>query len=75
MRQQERVLSYMQAYGSISSWEAFRDLGVTRLAAVIFKLKHKGHTINARTESAKNRYGEAVHFTRYTLGGENIGKA
>ena len=71
MRQQDRVLKYMQAYGSISSWEAFRDLGVTRLAAVIYKLKHNGgHIITARTESAKNRYGEAVHFARYILGGE-----
>lgn len=70
MRQQDRVLSYMQAYGSISSWEAFRDLGVTRLAAVIFKIKRQGHTITTKTETAKNRYGEAVHFARYILGGE-----
>ena len=70
MRQQDRVLSYMQAYGSISSWEAFRDLGVTRLAAVIFKIKRNGHAITTKTETAKNRYGEAVHFARYILGGE-----
>ena len=71
MRQQDRVLSYMQAYGSISSWEAFRDLGVTRLAAVIYKLKNdKGVTITAKMETGKNRRGEAVHFARYILGGE-----
>lgn len=70
MRQQDRVLSYMQAYGSISSWEAYRDLGVTRLAAVIFKIKRNGHTITAKMEAGKNRRGETVHYTRYTLGGE-----
>ena len=75
MRQQERVLNYMQAYGSISSLEAFRDLGVTRLSAVIFKLQHnRGVTISKKVETAKNRYGESVHFTRYSLGGE-YGKA
>ena len=71
MKQQELVLDYMQAYGSISSWEAFRDLGVTRLAAVIYKLKNdKGITITAKMEAGKNRRGETVHYTRYTLGGE-----
>lgn len=70
MKQQELVLDYMQAYGSISSWEAFRDLGVTRLAAVIYKLKHNGgHIITAKMEAGKNRRGETVHYTRYTLGG------
>ena len=41
-KQQERVLNYMSDYGSVSSLEAFRDLGVTRLSAVIFNLKRKG---------------------------------
>ena len=66
-KQQERVLKYMMDYGSISSLEAFRDLGVTRLSAVIFCLKRKGHRITSTTEFRKNRYGEPVHFSRYVV--------
>lgn len=70
-KQQERVLNYMQDFGSISSLEAFKDLGVTRLSAVIFVLKRKGHIISSKTEKSKNRYGEPVHFARYRLVDEN----
>ena len=70
-KQQERVLNYMQNFGSISSLEAFKDLGVTRLSAVIFCLKQKGYAIGSQTEKCKNRYGEPVHFARYRLVKEN----
>ena len=66
-KQQERVLEYMQKFGSISSLEAFKDLGVTRLSAVIFCLKKKGHNITSETEFCKNRFGELVHFSRYRV--------
>lgn len=70
-KQQERVLKYMSDYGSISSLEAFRDLGVTRLSAVIFVLKRKGIKIKTVMESCKNRYGEPVSFARYSVVGRN----
>lgn len=70
-KQQERVLQYMQDYGSISSLEAFKDLGVTRLSAVIFNLKRKGVQIKKIKESCKNRYGEPVYFARYSVVGRN----
>lgn len=70
-KQQERVLNYMNEFGSISSLEAFKDLGVTRLSAVIFNLKRKGHVIASITEKSQNRYGEPVHFSRYRLVGQN----
>lgn len=70
-KQQERVLNYMNEFGSISSLEAFKDLGVTRLSAVIFNLKRKGHVIASNTEKSQNRYGEPVHFSRYRLVGQN----
>ena len=66
-KQQQRVLEYMNAFGSISSMEAFQDLGVTRLAAVIFELKRKGITINSKTEARVNHFGEVKHFSRYSV--------
>ena len=70
-KQQERVLKYMQDFGSITSLDAFKDLGVTRLSAVIHTLRHKkGYVINAKTESSKNRYNEPVYYARYSMGAE-----
>ena len=66
-KQQQRVLNYMLNFGSISSLEAFKDLGVTRLSAVIFCLKRKGYAIKTTTEYTKNRFGEPVHFARYMV--------
>lgn len=66
-KQQERVLQYMRDFGSITAAEAMRDLGVMRLAAVVFDLKKAGVNIKTTTASAKNRYGEAVHFARYMV--------
>lgn len=71
MTQQDRVLSYINEFGSISSLEAFADLGVTRLSAVIFRLKRKGHSIDTKTESSNNRWGEKVYYARYSLGAKS----
>ena len=66
-KQQQRVLDYMLQHGSITSMEAFRELGVTRLSAVICVLKRKGYNIKSVTESFKNRYNEPVSFSRYSV--------
>lgn len=63
----DRVLDYMKQFGSISSMEAFRDLGITRLSAVIYDLEHKGISINRTSENSLNRYNEKTSFTRYSL--------
>ena len=68
--QEERVLNYIKQFGSISSLEAFKDLGVTRLSAVVFCLRRKGYRITSTSEMCKNRYGETAHFARYKLVGE-----
>lgn len=56
----------------ITSIEAFSEYGITRLSAVIFRLRKAGHNIVAEDMSVVNRYGTTVHFSRYKLieGGE-----
>ena len=46
-----RLLEYLKTYGSITSLEAIRDLGNTRLSATIYVLKEEGH--NIQTENAQ----------------------
>lgn len=67
MTQKQRVLDYIGEFGSISSLEAFRDLGVTRLSAAIFALREEGHEFDVKTEKATNRWGEKSHYARYSL--------
>ena len=65
--QKERVLNYMKRFGSISTWEAFRDLGITRVGARVFELKEDGYEIETGFETGKNRYGKTVRWANYTL--------
>lgn len=69
---EQRVLRYMQDFGSITSLEAISELGDTRLAATIFELKKKGYAIASTTETNVNRYGENVHYSRYSIANETM---
>jgi hypothetical protein len=68
--QTQRVLEYMEEFGSITQLEALRDLGVMRLASRISDLKKSGLPITSEIESVKNRFGENCYIKRYSLGGE-----
>lgn len=67
MTQCERVLKYMGDFGSISTIQAFSDLGVTRLASRIHDLKRMGYSIVSETHHSTNRYGESTHFSVYRM--------
>ncbi|MDR0979479.1 MAG: helix-turn-helix domain-containing protein [Lachnospiraceae bacterium] len=67
MTQEQRVLDYIDKYGSITSLEAFQDLGITRLSAKIYNLKKDGYEVSDKTEKCKNRYGDDVTYKRYTV--------
>ena len=45
--QADRVLEYIKKFGSITTLQAFRDLGVTRLSARIFELRDRGIIIDS----------------------------
>lgn len=67
MTQKEKVKEYIREYGSISTWEAFRDLGITRLASRICDIEAEGIKVTRKREAVKNRYGETTYITRYSL--------
>lgn len=66
--QKKMVLDYISEFGSITPVDAFRDLGITRLAAVVCKLRREGHDIHKEREHALNRYGQNVRYARYSFG-------
>lgn len=65
--QNDLVLAYIRAYGSITTLEAFRDLGITRLSARIYDLSRAGHKFKREMIAGKNRFGDKVYFSRYSL--------
>ena len=72
MNQHERIKDYLKEFGSISTMEAFRDLGITRLGAHILEIERQGVEIERKTEYALNRYGQKVHYTRYCLADNSL---
>ena len=66
--QKQMVLDYIREFGSITSLEAFRDLGITRLSAIVFKLREDGHDIDKAIETGKNRFGNRTRYARYSFG-------
>lgn len=67
LTQCQRIIDYMEQFGSISSFEAFADLGIVRLASRIHDLKGQGYNITSEIRSSKNRFGETVSFKVYRL--------
>lgn len=67
MSQNKRIIKYMNDFGSITAYEAIKDLGVMRLASRISDLRRKGYVIKKVTEKGVNRYGEPARWARYSL--------
>lgn len=73
--QKDRVLKYIEDFGSITSLDAIREFGNTRLSASIWILRHIDLiNILSINETSKNRYGEKVTYARYYLAGSEFAK-
>lgn len=62
----ERVLSYMREFGSITTFNAFTDLGCTRLSEYIRQIRID-HNVKDEWVTSLNRYGEKVQYKKYWL--------
>lgn len=65
--QKQRIINYIREFGSISSWEAYSDLGITQLGARIDQLKKEGYEFKSEWVSNTNRFGEKTEYKRYYL--------
>ena len=65
--QAERILDYIDQFGSITQYEALQDLGVMRLASRISDLKKLGFPIESEMQTVQNRFGETCYIKRYRL--------
>ena len=67
MTQCEKIVEYIREFGSITTMEAFTDLGITRLASRIHDLQREGFAIDREIIKGKNRYVENIHYMRYSF--------
>lgn len=62
-----RIIEYMRHHHGITSQDAFKYLGITRLSARIKELREMGYDISTIMIDDKNRYGDTVRYGLYRL--------
>ena len=68
LTQTKLVLQHLKEHGSITSYEAFKLYGVTRLSAKIYELRHKnGYSISSSLETVHTRLGHHATIAVYKL--------
>lgn len=64
--QYDRILYYLEMHPEgITPYEAFLELGVTKLATRISEMIRKGYAFEKIPESRVNVFGETKRFMRY----------
>lgn len=67
MTQCERIVEYCERFGSITTLDAVRDLGILRLASRINDLKNAGYRVSKTYKQVTNRFGEKTSVIKYTV--------
>lgn len=67
MTQHDRIREYIEDWGDITPMDAFRDLGITKLSTRIGEMIAAGERIKKETEYGVNRYGEKIHYCKYSF--------
>lgn len=64
--QKQKIVEYIDKYGSISQLEAYLDLGCWRLATRIFELKREGYDIQSELKEVTTRDGSKTKIAVYS---------
>jgi hypothetical protein len=67
----DRVLKYMEDFGYITTFEAFMELGCSRLSEYIRQLRLV-MDIEDEWVHTTNRYGERIKYKKYWIKEKNI---
>ena len=67
LKHRQRVMDYINTFGSITSMEAYRDLGIVKLSNVISDMVKDDEPIVKTWETSFNRWGDPVRYKRYSL--------
>lgn len=61
------IIAHLRRYKSITSYEAIKKYGATRLSGIIFVLRERGFGIETEITKRKNRYGHISRCAIYHL--------
>ena len=64
--QSDAILWHLKTYGSITSYEAIKEYGATRLSAIIFNHRKEGYNIDSLPLTKKTRFGRNTTIAKYT---------
>lgn len=67
MSQHDLILKHMKDHGSITTFEAYEQYGITKLTTRISELRRLGVKIRHQAHSGVNRFGKPVTYNRYWL--------
>ena len=67
MTQREAILQYIKDFGSITPFQAFADLGITKLATRISEMRKDGMEFRIDMIHVRNRYGKSVSYAKYSF--------
>jgi hypothetical protein len=67
MSQKDSVLSYLETGKSITSFYAIKNMGITRISAVIHKLKEEGYPVVRHDIPVTNRHGKPTIIGSWSL--------
>ena len=65
--QLSEVVNHLRKYKKITSLEAIKLFGATRLSSIIYRLRDKGFDIETEIAYTKNRYGHSTKYAIYKL--------
>lgn len=68
MTQEERIMEYINAHGSITIRDAVVELGINCPTKAISNLGKAGIFLKREWVTGKNRFGESCRYKRYTNG-------
>lgn len=66
MNKTKAIMKHLQEYGNITSWEAIKEYGATRLSGIIYNLRHK-YNMEIISEDIvfTDRYGSKGTYAKY----------
>jgi hypothetical protein len=68
--QKEQVLNHLKTYGSLTSWDAIMEYGITRLSHHIYCLRNDGFIIPDERVQVETRLGRTTIISKYILRNE-----
>ena len=63
--QADAILWHLKKYGSITSYEAIKEYGATRLSGIIFNHRKDGYNIDSIPITKKTRFGRTTTIAKY----------